>query len=387
MPYRSEQMKSLFDLPDVSFIDNDTLDAMMKRLVGNYEKRYQEITGRKISLSPSDPIRVLLYAVALDLYQTEQYVDRAGKQDLLKYSYGEFLDNLAGNRGVTRKQPAAARTTLRFALSEAKAYAVGIPAGTRATNGDGVYFQTVEYGEVSAGGVSADIEAVCTAEGIEGNGFLPGQIGVIVDPLPYVASVENVTTTEGGSALESDDSLAERVYLAPSSYSVAGPDDAYAYWAKTYSANIGSVKPSSPTPGEVVLYVLMADGSLPGAEILTGLQAYLSANKIRPMTDHVSVQAPSVAPFNIALTYYINLSDSSAALTIQTEVQKAIDDYVEWQTSEIGRDINPDALIQRVKAAGAKRVTLTAPAFTVVADAQVAQCASRNAAYGGLEDD
>ena len=387
MAYSSDLMKSLFDLPDVSFIDNDTLDAMMNRLVGNYEKRYQEITKKKISLSKSDPMRILLYAVALDLYQTEQYVDRAGKQDLLKYSYGEFLDNLAGNRGVSRQQPAAARTTLRFTLSEAKAYAVGIPAGTRATNGDGVYFQTSEYGEVAAGRTFVDVEAVCTTEGIEGNDFLPGQISILVDPLPYVASVENITTTDGGSALETDASLAERVYLAPSSYSVAGPDDAYVYWAKTYSTNIGSVKPSSPTPGEVVLYILMSDGTLPGTETLTGLADYLASNKIRPMTDHVSVQAPSVANFAISLTYYINLSDASAALTIQTEVQNAIDDYVEWQTSEIGRDINPDALVQRIKAAGAKRVELTAPAFTVVADAQVAQCTARNVAYGGLEDD
>ena len=107
-------LKSVFDLPDVSFIDNDSLEAMMERLVSNYEKRYQEVTGKAISLAAADPMRIALYAVALDLYQTEQYVDRAGKQDLLKYSYGEFLDNLAGNRGVTRNQPAAARTTIRF---------------------------------------------------------------------------------------------------------------------------------------------------------------------------------------------------------------------------------------------------------------------------------
>ena len=29
-------LKSVFDLPDVSFIGNDTLDAMMQRLVSNY---------------------------------------------------------------------------------------------------------------------------------------------------------------------------------------------------------------------------------------------------------------------------------------------------------------------------------------------------------------
>ena len=37
-------LKSVFDLPDVSFIDNDSLEAMMERLVSNYEKRYQEVT-------------------------------------------------------------------------------------------------------------------------------------------------------------------------------------------------------------------------------------------------------------------------------------------------------------------------------------------------------
>ena len=34
-------LKSVFDLPDVSFIENDTHDAMMQRLVANYERRYK----------------------------------------------------------------------------------------------------------------------------------------------------------------------------------------------------------------------------------------------------------------------------------------------------------------------------------------------------------
>jgi len=83
-----DRLQSVFDLPDVSFVENDTLEAMQGRLIAHYETRYQEITGRPISLAPADPMRILLYAVALDLFQVEQYVDRAGKQDLLKYSYG-----------------------------------------------------------------------------------------------------------------------------------------------------------------------------------------------------------------------------------------------------------------------------------------------------------
>ena len=61
-------LKSVFDLPDVSFIENDTLDAMMQRLVANYEKRYKEVTGKTVSLGAADPARIQLYAVALDLF-------------------------------------------------------------------------------------------------------------------------------------------------------------------------------------------------------------------------------------------------------------------------------------------------------------------------------
>lgn len=380
-------INSIFDLPDISFTDNDTLEAMMNRLITNYESRYKEVTGRSISLSMADPMRIALYACALDLFQIEQYVDRAGKQDLLKYSYGEFLDNLAGNRGVTRQQASSARTTLRFTLSDEKAYAVGIPAGTRATNGDGVYFETVEYGEITAGALFVDIEAVCTAQGIEGNDFVPGQINILVDTVAYIQSVSNVTTTSGGTDLEDDASLAERVFLAPSSYSVAGPEDAYVYWSKTYNTDIGSVMPTSPNPCEVVIYILMSDGSIPGDEVIQGLQEYLSADDVRPLTDLVSVKAPDAKLFSIDMTYYINKSDSASALTIQTEVEAAVNDYVRWQTTEIGKDINPSELIKRVMAAGAKRVEVTSPTFTSVSNIEVARIEDSVVNYGGLEDD
>lgn len=389
----ADTLQSVFDLPDVSFTDNDTLKAMQTRLIANYEARYKELTGKEISLAPADPMRILLYAVALDLYQIEQYVERAGKQDLLKYSYGDFLDHLAAGRGVTRQQAAAATVTLRFTLSEAKSYAVGIPAGTRVTNGDGVYFQTLEYGEVPIGDLTVDIEAECTEVGVAGNELTAGQLNILVDPVAYVASVSNTDTSSGGTDLETDESLAERVFLAPSSYSVAGPDDAYIYWTKTYNTDIGSVKPTSPNPCEVVIYILMKDGSLPADGVVTGLQEFLQDGQIRPLTDQVTVSTPSVRNFSISLTYYINRSDSAQAASIQSEVTKAVSDYVTWQTTEIGKDINPSELIKRVVAAGAKRVTVTAPVFTTVAETEVAQVTKVEGepditiTYGGLEDD
>ena len=61
--------------------------------------------------------------------------------------------------------------------------------------------------------------------------------------------------------------------------------------------------------------------------------------------------------------------------------------YIKWQTTEIGKDINPSELVKRVIAAGAKRVVVTSPVFTVISDTTVAQCSGKSISYGGLEDD
>ena len=383
----NEILKPLRDLPEVSFIENDTIDAMMSRLVSNFEKRYHDITGEQVSLGAADPNRILLYAVALDLYQIEQYVDRAGKQDLLKYSYGEFLDALAANRSVNRKEATAAMTTIRFTASEVKSYALSIPYGIRVTNGNGLYFVTNEYAEIPPGSLYVDVSAVCTVTGEAGNDFLPGQINILVDPLPYIESIANTEITAGGASVETDESLAERVYLAPSSYSTAGPEDGYIYRSRTFNPSISSVKPVTPAPGEVEVYILMDGGKMPEDKVVEELQEYLSGETYRPMTDKVTVKKPEAVAFNVDLTYRINHSDRAKAVTIQASVTQAVEDYIAWQTAEIGRDINPDELLQRLKAAGVKRAEIAEPTFTVVGETQVAQCGTKSHEYGGLEDD
>lgn len=383
----ADTIQSIKDLPEVSFIDNDTLDEMRARMVANFESEYERITGKKITLSPSDPNRIVLYAHALELYQVEQYVDRAGKQDLIKYSYAEFLDNLGAGRSVTRKQATPAETILRFTLSEARPNAIGIPEGTKATNGELLYFATEGYDEIPAGEMYVDIRAVCTENGVAGNEILPGQINTLVDLIPYVASVENITESSEGADLETDESLAERIFLAPSGYSVAGPDDAYVYWAKTYSQMIGDVNVTSPNPVEVEIRFLMTDGELPTQTTISGLQEFLQDKNIRPLTDKVTVLAPEVVQFDINLTYYINKSDQAKAGTIQGLVAQAIAEYIQWQTYTIGKDINPSELIKRIVAAGAKRVEVTTPVFTATPDTSVARVGKQTISYGGIEND
>ena len=383
-----DEMNAIKSLPDISFIDNKDIDQVRQEMVADYESFISEATGQTVTLERSSVHRMELYAAAAQIYQAMQYIDRQGKQSILKYSYSDFLDNLAIFKGVTRNPATPATTTLRFTLSAERDTATGIPQGTRVSTAGAIYFATDVYAEIPAGSTTVDVPATCTVAGTDGNGFAAGELATIVDPVPYVASVTNTTATEGGAEIESDDDLAERVFLAPGAYSTAGPEDGYLYHAKAYSAAIGDVvATSNQAAGTVDIVFIMADGSTPGEEMIEGLEGYLQGKTIRPMTDLVRVAAPQEVTYTINLTYYINRSDSAKAVTIQAAVAQAVADYQTWQRA-IGRDINPSQLVRMIMDAGAKRVTVTAPTYTAV-DATKVSALQGDAviSFGGLEYD
>jgi phage-related baseplate assembly protein len=379
---------ALNNIADIAFTNSKTIEEIETEMVSAYETALSSEADSAVTLAAAAPMRMAINAAAVQIYAAMQYIERAGKQNLLKYSYGDFLENIAALKGLTRNAAVAATTTLRFTLSAAQASAVGIPAGTRAANGAGMYFATTAYAEVAAGSTYVDVAARCTTAGSDGNGIAIGVISTIVDPVGYVASVSNTTVSAGGSDVESDDDLRYRVYLAPSGYSTAGPAGAYEYWVKSYNSEIGDVvvTPGS-TDGTVLITLLMENGSLPSTEVISGISNSLEDGNVRPLTDKVTVQAPTEVSYTIGLTYYIAQSDSAQATAIQTAVSAAVTAYTTWQR-KMGRDINPDKLLALVIAAGAKRATITAPTRTTIAATEVpALSGIASVTYGGLEAD
>lgn len=379
-------IKELEILPDVSFIGNATLESIEAELKSDYEKKYNEVTGESLVLARSDPATLILYACAVQLFQGFKYIDKAGKMDLLKYAYGDYLDHIAAMKGIAREQAKPARTIIRFTLSEVRPNTIEIPQGTQVTDGE-IYFETEQYAEIKAGEEKADVECVCLTSGIEGNDLQPGEIDTLVNPLPYVASVTNIEKTAGGVDIEDDDSMKERIYLSPSKYSVAGPEDAYRYWVKTYNSSISDVLVKSDNPVEVIIEFIMENGELPTEGIIQGLQIYLADEQIRPLTDKVTVKAPDTVDYKLDVKYYINSSDLKRADTIKANVAAAIEQYIIWQRSKIGRDINPSQLIQMMVSAGAKRVEVKLPVFQVIGATNVAKLVGQSVTYGGIEDD
>ncbi len=381
-------VQELKDFPEVSFIDGMPIEDIQEYYLTAMQEKYKELTGKELVMHEADPIRLVAYANCLLLYQIAQYADRAGKMALLKYSYGDYLENIGALKGISRTNGASARTTLRFTLSAKRPGVTVIPAGTRVTASDGVYFKTVDVLEIPAGDMTGEVNAECREAGAKGNGYKCGSLKVLVDPVAYIEKVENVTTSEGGADLESDENLAERIYLAPSSWSTAGPDDAYEFWVRTFDPAISDVSVYSDIPGEVDICFILNDGQLPTQSVLDELERYLMEEEIRPLTDKVIVSAPDVEAYGVDFTYYINRSDRTRASVINDQVQTAVQDYIIWQKKRIGRDINPDQLRKMVISAGAKRLDIRSPDFRRISRRSIALLdTDASMVYGGVEDD
>lgn len=383
----ANDIQKLHDLPEVSFIEDIAADTLLEEMITDYQEKYYELTGEYEALGELDKYRILMNATVLKIYQAFQSIEKAGKMNLLKYASGDYLDNLGATRGITRNPAKAATCTVKFSLSQAQNSVISIPAGTQITTGDGVYFITDNYNEIPAGSSEIEVSATCQTEGTVGNGYVIGQLNTIVEPIAYISSVTNITESTGGEDIQSDDSFREKIFLAPSGYSTAGPEDAYIYWAKAYSASIGDIKVITPADDTVQLIILLKEGSIPDIEFLTGLQEYLSDGNIKPMTELITVTAPEVVEYEVTGTYYINRSNKDNAVKIQAAVTAALDEYVSWQKEKIGRDLNPFHLQYLLVKAGVKRIELITPTYLDITDTTVAIANVISMEYGGIEDD
>lgn len=369
-------------LPAVEFLETDAETIKAEIITG-----YEEASGR--TLAAGDPVRLYLLSLTAVIIQQRTAVNLAAQQNLLSYAQDGYLDALGTLLSVTRLSESKAVTTIKFTLSQALATVYTIPAGTEVTNGV-VTFATDKALDIPKGELTGSVTASCTVAGTVGNDYLAGQVNTIVKPMTFVEKAENTTITTGGSEAESDESLAERIRLAPNSFSVAGPEKAYVYHAKSVSSSVLDVSVTSPTPGEVDVYVLLAGGELPSQETLEQIAAYLSDETIRPLTDFVKVLAPKAVNYEIQVDYWISKEDQYKAAEIKALVENAAVAYKSWQQAKIGRDITPEKLTQLIVAAGACRIdsaTQKPAAFKALTRSQVAQCTKLTVNYKGLKDE
>lgn len=369
-----------FNLPDINFLDKNPAD--IERDILLYIEERTDIT-----LSNADPRRKFVQSLVLYIVQERNNLDYAIKQNLLAYAEDEFLDHKGEDVSTPRLQASAAVTTMEFILEEERVSALTIEAATLFLVGEDTFFETEETIVAPVGQNTIQVKAICSEVGIKGNGYLPGEITNLVRPLPWVKSVQNITTSAGGVDTESNDPYAERIRIAPESFSVAGSEGAYKYWAKTASQEIVDVEVLSPSEGMIDIRVLLQNGELPTQEILDKVLDVCSDKSVRPLTDHVTVGAPEIVSYDVEVQYWILKSKSSVLTSILSQVDQAFQNYLIWQKSKMGRDVDLSEIIAKLKEAGAHRVAVNSPMYQLVEKHQVAKENLTNLVFGGLTDE
>lgn len=367
-------------LPEINFLETNA-----EKLTSEFVNLYEELEGRK--LAQADPLHLIFLTAASVITKQNVAINDAAKQNLLYYARDEVLDHKGAEMTTPRLQATAAKTVLRIHLSTMLQSSRVIDKGTLATSNEGaIFFATTEEIVIPTNVMSIDVELACTIPGEVGNNFSVGQINTLVKPLPYVSKIENITLSAGGAEKEENEPYRERIYQAPEKLTNAGSEGAYEYFAKSASALIGDVHVHMPQPGYVHISVLLKNGELPTEEIIDMVLESVTPKKVRPLTDNVTVGAPIVKQYNLDLTYYIDTNAVDKNI-IQEKVQQAIDDWILWQQTKIGRDINPSKLVFDCVKAGAKRIDVINPIFTKVDPGEVAQINLKSITFGGVEDD
>jgi phage-related baseplate assembly protein len=367
-------------MSDINFVEVDA-KKINKAMVNNFEMALKD------TLYPGDERRIFLDQETQIVVNLKNEINETGKQNLLKYASGVVLDAIGERTDTVRLQAEKAVTTLNFTLSGARSENTIIPKGKRVTPDGGLYFTVTKELIIPQGEIYGQVQAEAIEGGEKYNNFAPGQIKTLVDPIPYVASIENIDISSGGSDIETDDDYRERIRQAPSKYSTAGPEDAYIYWAKTADMDIGDVAISSASPGEVKITVLMKNGELPTQQVLDSVFAACNHKKRRPLTDKVTTSMPIVKTYDINLIYYIYKEKATEEMNIRAAIegqQGSIYEYIRWQCSKLGKVINPDYLRQLMLVAGAFRINMSSPVYTELEENEVAKVGTITINYGGL---
>jgi len=368
-------------LPEINFLSTNPDD-----LANDIITTYEQVEERK--LAQADPLRLIFLSLASVITKQNVAINEAAKQNLLYYAKGNVLKHKGAEWDTPILVATASKTTLRMHLSTSLSSSRIIKKGELlATSNEGaIFFASTHDAVIETTDLYVDIELKCTIEGPEGNGFAIGEINNLVKPLPYIDRVENITVSAGGSLEEDEESYRQRIYLAPEKLTNAGSTGAYEYFSKSASALISDIFVDSPEPGYVNISVLLQNGALPTQEIIDTVYEKVNDRAVRPLTDFVTVGAPETNMYDLDVTYYIETNAVDKTL-IHQRVEQAIEAYEKWQSSKIGRDINPSKLISDCIRAGAKRVDVRSPIFTVINKGQVAILNQKNVVFGGVEDD
>ncbi|MBR4934499.1 MAG: baseplate J/gp47 family protein [Anaerotignum sp.] len=223
---------------------------------------------------------------------------------------GEYADKFAGEYGIVRKMGTKAEGEVTF-TGEPGAV---IPSGTMCTTASGLVFLTTVEGTIGEDGT---VTVPAIAENVGDNyNILAGYINTLPVAIKDVTAVTNARIFVGGTDVETDEELMERLLLRLRTPATSGNKYHYMQWAlEVNGVGDAQVFPLENGPGTVGVMPITSGGRAPDQDILDAVYAHIEEQ--RPIGATVRVYAPSEVMITvnagIEITSAVSLESVTAA--------------------------------------------------------------------------
>lgn len=343
---------------------------------------YKEFSGNELVAASEETYTLATISALLGNIKAE--MNRVALENYLPYAKNKRLDlkgAIYGSRGE-RLKANSARTTMRCYISTIVERDVIIPMGTRFIYRTYIFTSTEEY-SISKGSLYIDIPVVCETTGDIGI-ILKGEINEIVDRYDYFENCENITEVTAGSDVEDDEAYRERIREIPESFTSAGSEGAYKFWAKKASPLVTDVVIKSPTPNILHIYVCNNQSFIPTEE-KQKITEYLEQEDIKALNDKIIIKDPLKYEYNIKIKYYLYKNARYSKELIEKKLRENLVKYT--SSLRIGESINLQDLIGICKSdSDIKKVIIEEPNEYKADDVTICNCKEIILVFMGSED-
>jgi uncharacterized phage protein gp47/JayE len=255
---------------------------------------------------------------AVELTQMYIELDRILTLVFAQTSNGTYLDNRAGEFGITRKAGTKATGAVTFSGVDGTI----IPLGTQVRSTNALVFVTTEEETIFGGSATPDIEAAEI-----GTAYNVGSATITNLPIAIIgiSSISNFYVTSGGTDIETDADLLARLLIKVQTPATSGNATEYKVWALSVDG-VGDaiVYPIWDGNGTVKIFVIGNDKLPVAAGIVTDVGDYIET--VRPIGATVTVVSATALTIDVSVD--VVLAGGYSLGTVTTNITEKITAYL-----------------------------------------------------------
>lgn len=295
-----------------------TYDEILKGMVDSYERRTVNPLDR------SSDIFVRMQVLAGEVYSAQTEIEWLKNQMFPQTATGKYLDMHAEVRGLSRKQGTKAFGDATLFVERLLHYDIEIPKGTIfASSGESSFrFVCTEDCVLTSGHLATNVPVEALVIGKAGN-LAELTMTVLVTPIPGIVRVTNEFALEGGTDVESDDSLRKRLL---ESYIDIPNGTNKAFYIKS-AMEVDGVTAAGVVAGKrglgTVDVMIASDEAETPQELINKVQAHL--NTVREI--NVDILVKPLTRFNVNISAYIGVKKGYDFSEVQGRCVAEIERY------------------------------------------------------------